>query len=112
LEHFPAPLDQDFRNSRFEVPALRNRLRLSQTEFAHRFGFSVATLRHWEAGRRAPSGPSLALLQVIAYHPAVAMRAIVRGRRAWQEKPEARTRYVDLPIYKGQPVPIDDDVEP
>jgi hypothetical protein len=37
----------------------------------------------------------LALLQVIAYHPAVAMRAMIRARRAWSEKP-----------------PIDDDLEP
>ena len=71
---------------------------MSQTEFAHRFGFPVATLRKWELGKRVPSGPSLALLQVIAYHPAVAMRAIVRARRAWEEK--------------GREIPGDDDVEP
>ena len=33
-----------------DVRALRERLGLSQTEFALRFGFSLGTLRHWEQG--------------------------------------------------------------
>jgi DNA-binding XRE family transcriptional regulator len=81
LASFPGPLDHDFRNSENEVQALRNRLRMSQTEFAQRFGFPVATLRNWESGKRAPRGPSLALLRIIAYHPAIAMRAMIRARR-------------------------------
>src|SRR6186997_3329825 len=85
--HFLGPWDQDFQNSEKDLVALRNRLRMSQAEFARRFGFPVATLRNWEAGKRKPRGPSLALLRIIAYHPTVAMRAMIRVRRAWNEKP-------------------------
>src|SRR5688572_7135514 len=55
------------------------RLGLSQARFAHRFGFPVATLRHWEQGNRRPRGCALALLHVIDYHPAVATRAVLRA---------------------------------
>lgn len=64
-----------------DVAALRQRLELSQTRFAHRFGFPVKTLRHWEQGVREPRGCALALLHVIAYHPSVATRAILRAKQ-------------------------------
>lgn len=59
-----------------DVSSLRERLSLTQEQFAARFGFSVATLRHWERGDRAPSGASLVLLNVIAHDPAAVMRAL------------------------------------
>ena len=62
--------------------ALRKRLGLSQRLFAQRFNFPVSTLRQWEQGKRRPSGAALALLHVIAYHPAVASRAVIRARKA------------------------------
>jgi putative transcriptional regulator len=37
------------------VSDLRQRLSLTQEQFAARFGFSVATLRHWERGDRNPT---------------------------------------------------------
>ena len=64
-----------------DVAAIRKRLGLSQVRFAHRFGFSVGTLRHWEQGKRKPTGCALALLHVIAYQPAVATRAILRAKQ-------------------------------
>ena len=48
-----------------DVKAIRERLGLSQEEFALRFGFSVGTVRHWEQGRRQPEGPARAYLKVI-----------------------------------------------
>jgi DNA-binding transcriptional regulator YiaG len=63
-----------------DVVAVRKALGLSQPAFAHRFGFPVATLRHWERGNRRPLGCALALLHVIADNPAVAARAIMRAR--------------------------------
>lgn len=66
-----------------DVAAIRKKLGLSQARFAHRFGFSVATLRHWEQGNRKPRGCALALLHVIDYHPAVATRAILRAKSAY-----------------------------
>jgi len=41
-----------------DVSSLRERLSLAQEEFSARFGFSVATLGHWERGDRSPSGAS------------------------------------------------------
>ena len=47
-------------------------------QFAARFGFPVATLRHWERGNRKPRGPSLVLLNVIARNPKAVMQALSR----------------------------------
>ncbi len=52
-----------------DVFALRQSLGMTQEQFAARFGFSVATLRHWERGDRSPHGASLVLLNVIKHTP-------------------------------------------
>ena len=59
-----------------DVKELRQRVGMTQEQFAARFGFSVATLRHWERGDRAPAGPALVLLNVIAADPKAVMRAL------------------------------------
>ena len=59
-----------------DVPGLRERLGLTQEQFAARFGFSVATLRHWERGDRSPSGASLVLLNVIDRNPNAVMHML------------------------------------
>ena len=76
--------------SQLDCRALRKRLGLSQRQFARRFNFPVSTLRQWEQSKRRPSGAALALLHVIAYHPAVATRAVIRARREPidRERPE------------------------
>ena len=51
------------------VRKIRTDLGLSQSEFALLIGVSVATLQHWEQGRRQPEGPARALLKVAATHP-------------------------------------------
>jgi putative transcriptional regulator len=52
-----------------DVKRIRANYKLSQGEFAILLGISVATLRNWEQGRRAPEGPARILLQVAAKHP-------------------------------------------
>ena len=52
-----------------DVKRIRANYKLSQGEFATLLGISVATLRNWEQGRRAPEGPARILLQVAAKHP-------------------------------------------
>lgn len=52
-----------------DVRKLRQRMRLSQTQFATKFGFPPATLRNWEQGRVRPDAPTRVLLAVIAKHP-------------------------------------------
>ena len=52
-----------------DVRAIRDRLAMTQEEFAQRFGFSVNTLRHWEQGKRQPEGPTRAYLLVVERAP-------------------------------------------
>jgi len=46
---------------------------MTQEQLVARFGFSVATLRHWERGDRSTQGQALVLLNVIDKNPAVAL---------------------------------------
>ena len=55
-------------------------MRLTQREFAGLFGFSVATLRHWERGNRRPTGSALVLLNVIRENPRVVLKAVRKVR--------------------------------
>lgn len=59
-----------------DVAALRAKMGMTQEQFAARFGFSVATLRHWERGDRKPNGPALILLNVIQNEPKAVLRAL------------------------------------
>jgi putative transcriptional regulator len=65
--HIPAEID---------VRAIRDRLGMTQQEFAIRFGFSVNTVRHWEQGRRVPEGPTRAYLMVIDREPQAVQKAL------------------------------------
>lgn len=51
------------------VRRIRERYRLSQSEFSALLGISVKTLQNWEQGRRTPRGPARVLLQVAEKHP-------------------------------------------
>jgi putative transcriptional regulator len=65
-----------YRPQSVDVKALRHRVAMTQEQFAARFGFSVATLRHWERGDRNPQGPALVLLNVIDKNPAAVLSAL------------------------------------
>ena len=41
-----------------DVKAIREKIALSQSEFAKLFGLSKRTLEHWEHGRRVPAPPA------------------------------------------------------
>lgn len=66
-----------------DVRKLRASMRLTQFEFAARFGFNISTLRQWEQGRKSPDGAARVLLMVIERSPeAVAAAAeSLRPRR-------------------------------
>ena len=51
------------------VKKLRDRLGLTQEEFATRYRIPVGTLRDWEQGRKRPDAPARAYLTVIARDP-------------------------------------------
>ena len=59
-----------------QVKAIRKRLRVSQTQFAHLIGVSAATLRNWEQGRTYPEGAARALLRIAAYRPNTVLEAL------------------------------------
>ncbi len=60
------------RVTRIEVPdvrALREELKMSQTDFASAYRIPLATLKGWEQGRRQPDATAAAFLSVIARLP-------------------------------------------
>ncbi len=67
IDHRVAPID---------VRAIRDKLSMSQSAFAEAFGVSIATVRNWEQGRRAPRGPARVLLHVINQEPEAVQRAL------------------------------------
>ena len=62
--------------SDIDVKALRRRFKLSQEEFAKRFGFTAARVRDWEQGRSKPDGAIRAYLMVIEREPKAVTRAL------------------------------------
>lgn len=51
------------------VKKIRERFKLSQSEFAALLGVSIKTLQNWEQGRRSPHGAARVLLHVADKHP-------------------------------------------
>jgi antitoxin HicB len=60
------------------VKRIRTRAKLSQAEFAKRYGFKVRTLQDWELGRAKPDAAVRAYLTVIAKNPDAVEDALVR----------------------------------
>ncbi|HAD07582.1 MAG TPA: transcriptional regulator [Anaerolineaceae bacterium] len=60
---------RSFEMSGQDVKAVRERLKLSQQQFALLLGVSVNTLQNWEQGRRKPRGAVKVLLRVAERHP-------------------------------------------
>ena len=58
------------------VKMVREKIGMTQVQFAALFGFGLGTLRHWERGDRQPSGPALVLLNVIAKDPRSVLKAL------------------------------------
>jgi len=72
---------EDEASRRFEfkpvdIKAIRQRLALSQSQFALLIGVSKATLQNWEQGRRSPEGPARALLRVVEKKPEAVLEAL------------------------------------
>lgn len=57
------------------IVATREKLGLSQTQFARMLGISVRTLHHWEQGTRTPSGAARVLLRVAVLNPELVLKA-------------------------------------
>lgn len=59
-----------------DVAAIRKRQRLSQAEFAKRFGLPTGTIKDWEQHRRQPDRAAMLLLKVIDKAPDTVAQAI------------------------------------
>jgi putative transcriptional regulator len=59
-----------------DVKAIREKLHISQIEFAHMIGVSENTIQNWEQGRRKPEGPAVALLKVTQSNPRAVLEAL------------------------------------
>ena len=78
----PLSADQLARMRRVSrVRALRQRIGMTQVEFAEAFHLPVTTLRDWEQRRSTPDAPARALLLAIERDPEV-MRKLLSGRAA------------------------------
>jgi putative transcriptional regulator len=75
----PEQLAQMRRVSRVKV--LRQRLGMTQAEFAEAFHLPITTLRDWEQCRSTPDAPARALLLAIERDPEV-MRRLLADRAA------------------------------
>ncbi len=65
-----------FKFDPLEVKKIRNRLHVSQPEFAHMIGVNVSTLRNWEQRRTFPVGAARALLKIAAKKPQAVLEAL------------------------------------
>jgi putative transcriptional regulator len=61
------------------VKVLRQRLGMTQVQFADAFGLPVSTLRDWEQCRSTPDAPARALLRAIELEPETMRRLLARA---------------------------------
>jgi putative transcriptional regulator len=68
-----------------DVKAVRKRCRMSQDDFANRYGFTVDQIKAWEQGRSRPLGGVRMYLMLIDEEPALVLKALrdmARRRKA------------------------------
>lgn len=52
-----------------DIKEVREKIGLTQAEFAARLHISARTLQNWEQGRRYPTGPAATLIRILDAHP-------------------------------------------
>jgi putative transcriptional regulator len=91
-----------------DVRAIREKLKLSQSEFAARFGFTAAAVRQWEQGRRHPHGPARVLLTIIDREPNAVRRALATdGVSVGPTRQEMLERLRARPVRRLKPSPTE-----
>ncbi len=55
---------------------VREKLGLTQSQFAAMIGISIRTLQNWEQGHRRPEGTARALLRIAERHPQAVLEAL------------------------------------
>jgi putative transcriptional regulator len=59
-----------------DIKATRERLEMSQADFAKTFRLNLRTLHSWERGASSPSGAAAVLLWLLSRIPAAIMKAL------------------------------------
>jgi len=67
-----------FKVSTPDAKAVREKVGLSQSEFARLLRISLRTLQNWEQHRRNPTGAAAALLTLVANAPEIALQSLQR----------------------------------
>jgi DNA-binding transcriptional regulator YiaG len=62
-----------------DVRKIRERIGLSQSDFAARYPFELDTIQNWEQGRNQPDSVARTLLKVIEENPAVVEKAMTKS---------------------------------
>ena len=70
-----------------DVKQVREKLGLSQKEFARALRVSVGTIRNWEQNRRQPTGPARVLLAIVQQQPEI-LKLIVNAPEPKVKEPE------------------------
>ena len=70
------PASRRFEVAPPDVKAVREKIGLSQSEFARLMHVSIKTLQNWEQHRRTPTGPAIALLKIVSTAPDVALKSL------------------------------------
>ena len=65
-----------------DVRAIRQRLKLSQEEFASEFGFTTNQIRDWEQGRSRPTGAARAYMVIIHSEPDTVRALLKKATRS------------------------------
>jgi putative transcriptional regulator len=64
------------------VLEIRQKIGMTQREFAARYGFSLKNVQNWEQGARQPGGAARVLLTVIDREPKAVQRALMARQPA------------------------------
>ena len=71
-----APILSDAQTAAGIARLIRQRLGISQAEFAARYHVPVGTLRDWEQNRKQPDATAIAYLRVIEREPSMVAKAL------------------------------------
>ena len=71
-----AKASRQFKVEATDVKVVRERVGLTQDEFAKLIRVSIKTLQNWEQHRREPTGPAAALLKIVATEPKLALKSL------------------------------------
>ena len=65
---------------KIDVKSIRDKLQLSQEQFAHYFGVSIRTIQEWEQHRCTPTATARNFLKVIEYAPQIVQKVLALNR--------------------------------